>query len=129
MGCLARRTVAIGDATGYEQLSMRDPLIDPRAYLQQRVKLFTGVSVVFFICLLGLDFATPAPGEPLSGTTRLASPAVLASNAAVSACTRQGKRPAWACRLLSSCRWLRRWPCSPHYPYFRQSRERAARWR
>ena len=100
MGCLARRTVAIGDATGYEQLSMRDPLIDPRAYLQQRVKLFTGVSVVFFICLLGLDFATPAPGEPLLGTTRLASLAVVASNAAVWVYTRQGKRPAWACRLL-----------------------------
>ena len=100
MGCLARRTVAIVDATGYEQLSMRDPLIDPRAYLQQRVKLFTGVSFVFFTCLLGLDFATPAPGEPLLGTTRLASLAVLVSNAAVWAYTRQGKRPAWACRLL-----------------------------
>jgi len=100
LGCLARRTVAIVDATGYEQLSMRDPLIDPRAYLQQRVKLFTGVSFVFFTCLLGLDFATPAPGEPLLGTTRLASLAVLASNAAVWAYTRQGKRPAWACRLL-----------------------------
>ena len=34
------------------------------------------------------------------GTTRLASLAVLASNAAVWAYTRQGKRPAWACRLL-----------------------------
>jgi eukaryotic-like serine/threonine-protein kinase len=79
---------------------MSDPLEDPRAYLQQRVALFTGVSSVFFVGLLGLDFFTPAPGEPLLGTSRIASLVVLAASVAAWAATRSGERPSWVSRAL-----------------------------
>ncbi|MCA9589921.1 MAG: serine/threonine protein kinase [Myxococcales bacterium] len=71
---------------------MVDSLRDPRAYLQQRVKLFTGVACVFFAALLALDFATPAEGEATFSSTRVASIVVLVSNAVVWSITRRGER-------------------------------------
>ena len=79
---------------------MVDSLTDPRAYLQKRVALFTGVTFVFFALLLALDFATPAEGEPLISSTRIASMVVLVTHGAVWAITRRGERSVALCRGL-----------------------------
>lgn len=79
---------------------MHDTLQDPRAYLQRQVALFTGVSCVLVLGLLVADYATPAPGEALVGSTRRASLAALVANAAVWMFTRKGERSATAVRAL-----------------------------
>lgn len=79
---------------------MNETLQDPRAYLQQRVALFSGVSVVFFAAMLALDFASPAEGEPIFSSTRVASMAVLGSNGAIWIYVRTGERSAFSCRAL-----------------------------
>lgn len=79
---------------------MVDALKDPRAYLQQRVALFTGVTFVFFTVMLLVDWSVPAEGEATFSSTRIASLSVLTSNGAIWAFTRKGERPAWICRAL-----------------------------
>ncbi len=79
---------------------MNGTFFDARAYLQRRVALFAGISCFFFGMLLVLDFATPAPGEPLLGSTRVAGMVAMAAPGAVWAYARMGDRPAWQCRAL-----------------------------
>ena len=79
---------------------MTDTLKNPRAYLQKRVALFTGVSWGFFTVVLLVDWAAPAEGESILSSTRVASLVMAISNAAVWVYTRRGERPAWACRTL-----------------------------
>ncbi len=79
---------------------MIDTLKDPRAYLQKRVALFTGVSWPLFTVFLLVDWALPAEGESILSSTRIAPLVMAISNAAVWVYTRRGERPAWACRTL-----------------------------
>lgn len=79
---------------------MTDSLTDPRAYLQKRVSLFSGVMFVFFGVLLAFDLLSTAEGEPLLSSTRVAHLVVLATSGVVRLTTRWGVRPGWVCRAL-----------------------------
>ncbi len=79
---------------------MSDAFRDPRAYLQRRVAMFTGVACVFFGTMLVFDYATPAEGESLLSSTRVATMIVIATNLTVWAYARRGVRSLSACRAL-----------------------------
>ena len=80
---------------------MTDTLKNPRAYLQKRVALFTGVSWAFFTVVLLIDWSVPEmEGESILPSTQIASLVMAISNVAVWVYTRRGERPAWACRTL-----------------------------
>ena len=84
---------------------MIDTLKDPRAYLQKRVALFTGVAWPLFTVVLLADSASSLwagafEEESILSSTRVAPLAIAISNASVWVYTRRGERPAWACRTL-----------------------------
>jgi eukaryotic-like serine/threonine-protein kinase len=79
---------------------MNHSLEDPRAYLQQRVALFTGVAGALFAAMLVLDFFNSAEGEATFSSTRVSSLAVVTASALVWWATRKGLRSATWSRAL-----------------------------
>lgn len=66
---------------------------NPRAYLQQRVKLFAGVAGFLFTAGLLFDLAVPAEGQPLVTGTRVALLGVAASSSLAWLYLRGAARP------------------------------------
>ncbi len=79
---------------------LADALSDPRAYLQQRIALFSGLACVFFTGLLALDFAGGAEGEATFSSTRVAPLVVLSASGLVWLATRRGERSRVMLRAL-----------------------------
>jgi hypothetical protein len=73
-------------------------LQDPRAYLQQRVALFTGASFAFFAVVTVADFAVSAPGEALFSSTRVSNVTIVLVNGTVWWLTRSRSLPTWGSR-------------------------------